>query len=96
MTRTEFDQCITTGVFSDNENNLLRALFYDAQGDWAAAHNIAQSREGALLYDRLHAYLHRKEGDIWNANYWYKRAKTPMPNVSLQEEWESLVTLFIQ
>lgn len=92
--RSDFDHCLTTGTFPPNGNILLKALFHDAQGDWTSAHNIAQSREGTLLYDRLHAYLHRKEGDNWNANYWYRRAKTTMPNTSLSEEWESLVILF--
>lgn len=94
MTRSEFDNCLTTGEFPPNENILLKALFHDAQNDWESAHDIASSREGTLLYDRLHAYLHRKEGDTWNANYWYRRAKTTMPNMSLNEEWESLVDLF--
>ncbi len=95
MTRSEFDNCLTTGTFPKGNNILLEALFHDAQGDWKAAHDIAQSIEGTLLYDRLHAYLHRKEGDDWNANYWYRRAKTTMPNVPFNEEWESLVTLFL-
>ncbi|MBL7818302.1 MAG: hypothetical protein JNL70_25040 [Saprospiraceae bacterium] len=94
MTRSEFDQCLQNKTFPPNGNILLKALFHDALGDWEAAHNIAQSREGTLLYDRLHAYLHRKEGDNWNANYWYRRAKTTMPAVSLDEEWHDLVNLF--
>ena len=94
MTRSEFDNYISQKSFPNNAPILLQALFHDAQGNWNAAHNIAQSREGTLLYDRLHAYLHRKEGDIWNANYWYRRAKTDMPNMSLQKEWEILVELF--
>jgi hypothetical protein len=96
MTRTEFDNCLTSNTFLQNDNILLKALFHDAKGDWESAHNIAQSREGTLLYDRLHAYLHRKEGDDWNANYWYRRAKTTMPSVSLAEEWAQLVTLFLE
>jgi hypothetical protein len=42
-------------------------------------------------YDRVHGYLHRKEGDNWNADYWYKRAKTTVPNLSLAQEWTFLV-----
>ena len=94
MTRTEFDTALATGIFPPDENVLLHALFHDARGDWEAAHDIAQSREGTPLYDHLHAYLHRKEGDTWNANYWYIRAKTTMPNLTLQQEWARLVELF--
>ena len=95
MTRSEFDHSIISGIFPSDGNILLKALFHDAKGDWEAAHDIAQSREGTLLYDHLHAYLHRKEGDDWNANYWYRRAKTTMPTDSLEEEWERLVVLFM-
>jgi hypothetical protein len=42
---------------------LVQALWYDGKGDWESAHNIAQTKEGTLSYDQLHAYLHRKEGD---------------------------------
>ena len=70
---------------------LVKALWYDAKGDWEKAHNIAQAKEGTRDYDRLHAYLHRKEGDEWNAGYWYRRARAEMPNYSLEQEWEELV-----
>jgi len=68
---------------------LLKALWYDAQGDWHKAHDIAQdvhSNDGSWI----HAYLHRKEGDKWNANYWYRRAGRSMPSASLEEEWENI------
>ncbi|MHA8080228.1 hypothetical protein VR610_03630 [Aquirufa regiilacus] len=42
----------------------------------------------------VHAYLHRKEGDIWNADYWYARAKKTRPAYSLEEEWANLVAYF--
>ncbi len=56
---------------------LLLALWHDAQGDWARAHEVAQdveSSNGAWV----HAYLHRKEGDAFNAAYWYRRAGKPV------------------
>jgi hypothetical protein len=96
MTLSELNEAITQNSFPTNENEILKALFHDAKGDWEAAHNIAQSQEGTLEYDRLHAYLHRKEGDDWNANYWYRRAKTVMPKVSLAEEWLDLVKFYVE
>jgi hypothetical protein len=69
---------------------LLRALWLDAKGDFAGAHGIAQdvdTRDGA----RVHAYLHRKEGDLPNARYWYKRANAYADRGSLSVEWEALV-----
>lgn len=95
MTYSEFQRCIDQNSLPDNCSVLLKALYHDAKGDWESAHDIAQSREGTLFYDRLHAYLHRKEGDEWNANYWYRRAKSVMPSLSLQQEWEQLVHLFL-
>lgn len=74
---------------------VLQALWHDAKGDWEAAHNIAQSREGTAAYDRLHAYLHRKEGDRFNAGYWYRRAGAPFFNGSLDEEWKGLVDTYL-
>lgn len=67
----------------------LTALWYDAKGDWEAAHNVAQdihNVEGSWI----HAYLHRKEGDEGNASYWYHRAGKPFCKLSLQDEWEDI------
>ena len=69
---------------------LLRALWHDANGDWERAHLITAA-ERTLMAARVHAYLHRKEGDSDNAHYWYTRAGTERPHVSLRKEWESLV-----
>ncbi|MFD2201299.1 hypothetical protein [Shivajiella indica] len=68
----------------------LEALWHDGKGNWKKAHDIADGPSD-LLSSRVHAYLHRKEGDIWNADYWYKRASEPRPNISLEQEWEMLV-----
>jgi len=69
---------------------LLRALWLDGHGDFDGAHGIAQdvdTSDGA----RVHAYLHRKEGDLANAGYWYRRAGCPVATGSLDAEWEALV-----
>jgi hypothetical protein len=67
----------------------LQALWYDGKGDWHQSHEIAQI-ENTPVHCLLHAYLHRKEGDIWNANYWYNRAGRKMPKESLDQEWENI------
>jgi hypothetical protein len=70
---------------------VLLALWHDKRGDWEAAHQTAQdidSPDGAWI----HAYLHRKEGDLANAGYWYRRAKKPESRESLDAEWASIVT----
>ena len=68
---------------------LLQALWHDGCGNWEKAHNIAQdvtSKDGSWI----HAYLHRKEGDQFNAEYWYTRANRIMPTYSLEKEWEEI------
>jgi hypothetical protein len=76
---------------------LVQALWHDARGDWDAAHRCAQDvhdRDGSWV----HAYLHRKEGDLGNAGYWYARAARPMPpgGVTLAAEWEQLARALVQ
>jgi hypothetical protein len=88
MTYETFKTTLSENTHPQNLHPLLKALWYDFNGDWEAAHEVAQSNEGTADYDHLHAYLHRKEGDNWNANYWYKRAGETMPKIGLEEEWE--------
>jgi hypothetical protein len=75
----------------DIKKNISSALLHLKNGDWDAAHDIAQSAEGDPDYDRLHAYLHRVEGDEWNARYWYNRINLPFPSLSIDEELEFLI-----
>jgi hypothetical protein len=73
------------------DNVYLKALWYDANNDWHRAHEIVQSMPDAMAA-RIHAYLHRKEGDDWNSRYWHGRAGSEFPaDMSLQQEWEMLV-----
>jgi hypothetical protein len=68
----------------------LTALWYDGKGDWERSHEIAQdihSKEGAWV----HAYLHRKEGDLGNAAYWYNKAERAVSKSSLENEWDEIV-----
>lgn len=68
----------------------LKSLWYDGKGDWQKAHaEVDQLDDTASAW--VHAYLHRKEGDIWNADYWYRKAGKTRPAISLEAEWEQLV-----
>ena len=67
----------------------VQGLWWDGKGDWGRAHACAQDqddRTGAAV----HAYLHRKEGDLPNAGYWYARAGRTMPKGTLEAEWRAL------
>jgi hypothetical protein len=69
----------------------LKSLWYDGKGDWHQAHSkIDQLDDPASAW--VHAYLHRKEGDIWNADYWYRKAGKTRPTLSLEAEWEQLAS----
>ena len=67
----------------------LLSLWYDAKGDWTKAHDIIQDEENKNG-SWIHAYLHRKEGDIWNADYWYRKAGKTRPSHSLHDEWKEI------
>jgi hypothetical protein len=68
----------------------LKAMWEDAKGNWSAAHAMAQDL-GDETGSWIHAYLHRKEGDLGNAGYWYRRAGRPAAGDTLDEEWTRIV-----
>lgn len=76
-------------------SNYLKVLWYEKKGNWEQSHNIAQDIRDDTG-SRLHAYLHRREGDNSNARYWYNLAGLPFPKLSMDEEWESMVKEFIE
>jgi hypothetical protein len=89
VTRSELKASLSEATPPPGVSALVRALWHDGHGDWDEAHRIAQSvddAEGAWV----HAYLHRKEGDLSNARYWYARAGRPRSDASLDEEWEAI------
>jgi hypothetical protein len=90
MTFTEFKSAADPKGFSVE----LTALWYDGNGDWNQSHDVIQdinSKNAAWI----HAYLHRKEGDLGNAQYWYSRAGKSMPSITLDDEWRALVEHFL-
>ncbi|HEV2425711.1 MAG TPA: hypothetical protein VGZ29_12860 [Terriglobia bacterium] len=67
----------------------LAGLWWDAKGDWKQAHESAQ-QDGSPAGSWVHAYLHRKEGDLSNAAYWYRRAGKPPATTPLEQEWAEI------
>jgi hypothetical protein len=90
MTLKEFKESLSQEIRPPGISEYLKALWYDAKEDWEKAHTIIQDIEDKTAA-WIHAYLHRKEGDIPNADYWYNRAGRKRPSLTLQEEWESIV-----
>jgi len=68
----------------------LTALWWDAKGDWARAHRMVDELETPEAM-AVHAYLHREEGETWNAEYWYRRAGSLYRRPTLSEEWDALL-----
>jgi hypothetical protein len=90
MTAEEFRATLSSSEPPGGLAAPLAALWWDAKGDWARAHGMVDdldTRDGMAV----HAYLHRKEGVEWNAEYWYQRAGKKFHRPALDEEWEALV-----
>ena len=69
----------------------LAALWWAAKGGWDAAHKLVQDEPTADAA-WVHAYLHRVEGDLDNAGYWYRKAGKPIGASPLETEWERIAS----
>ncbi|SDD12232.1 hypothetical protein [Pedobacter soli] len=94
-TIADFKRSLANEKPDDSFTVQLKALWYDGKGNWDKAHGLIDQ-----LNDRqsahVHAYLHRKEGDQFNAGYWYRKAGQVFPEQSLEKEWEELVFKFLK
>ncbi len=91
MTYKEYSASLANDNPPRELNELLTSLWYERKGDWGRSHEIAQSIGGKDTA-WIHAYLHRKEGDIGNAGYWYSMAGRTLPiNKTFEEEWKEIV-----
>lgn len=90
MTFEDYIKSIENKEPSPKLSETLTSLWWDKKGEWDLAHSIAQDIPTAQG-SAVHAYLHREEGVLWNADYWYSRAGRVRPDVPLEEEWKSLV-----
>ena len=86
------DTLRNTAVPDSLPSQHLRALWYDLHEDWNTAHSIVQVMNDVNAM-WIHAYLHRKEPDIWNAKYWYNRCKKPFPgDIPFESEVATILT----
>ena len=72
----------------------LAALWWAARSNWDEAHKIVQDEDDANSA-WVHAYLHRVEGDLGNAGYWYRQAGQPVAKDALDAEWERIVSALL-
>ena len=94
MTFAEFKRTTSETKPPASLSRPLLALWHDARGEWETAHEVAQNIDNATGA-WIHAYLHRKEGDLGNAGYWYRRAQKPECRSSLDAEWVEIATALL-
>jgi hypothetical protein len=94
MNLSLFKESLSGNAAPHNSSVYLNALWYDAKGEWNKAHELIQDVEDKNA-SWIHAYLHRKEGDNANADYWYSRAGKKRYPGSLEKEWEEIVAALI-
>jgi hypothetical protein len=96
MTLVELESAATAHTpLPSDADPLLRALWDDATGNWEGAHDLVQKIESADAA-WIHAYLHRKEGDLPNAQYWYRRAGKPVASGPLPDEWREIARALLE
>jgi hypothetical protein len=94
MTLQQFRDSVAADQPPRDLNVALAGLWWDAKGDWTRAHESAQQDEGAAGA-WVHAYLHRKEGDRSNAEYWYTRAEKSFSRAAFAEEWTEIAAALL-
>ena len=94
MTIRAFKSSLSGSAPASGVSPALAALWWAAKDQWDAAHKIVQDESSADAA-WVHAYLHRVEGDLGNAGYWYRRAGQPVATGSLQTEWDQIVATLI-
>ena len=91
----KFQASIEANKVPGGISNSLKALWFDAKEDWDKAHGLVQDEESLEAY-WVHAYLHRKEGDLNNAAYWYSRAGKSVFKGEPSKEWEQIVQVLVE
>ena len=94
MTNDEFKASLEGSAPPEGLGRALQALWHEAKGDWDKAHKLAQAEKGETGA-WVHAYLHRVEGDLSNAGYWYRRADKPASCAALAQEWDDIVSALL-
>ncbi len=94
MTLDDFRRSLARTAPPADASPAVRALWHQGRGDWQAAHEAAQSDDGADAA-WVHAHLHRVEGDDSNAGYWYRRSRQPHCRDPLDVEWNAIASALL-
>ena len=91
MTLAEFERTLSQANPPAGVAPAVAALWWAAKDDWDKAHKLVMD-EGGKDCAWVHAYLHRMEGDVENAAYWYRQSRKPAANGPLQAEWNAIAS----
>ena len=91
-----FEESLSRPSPPEEWSRALQALWWDASDDWERAHGLVQLDEADRQCAWVHAYLHRKEGDLSNAAYWYRPAGQPVATGSVPQERQSIADTLIR
>src|SRR3954468_17550076 len=94
MTLAEFNASLKLAAPPPALTPPVQSLWWGAKGDWNKAHKIVMEEEGRDAA-WVHAYLHRVEGDLPNAGYWYRAAGKPVASGTLESEWTAIATALL-
>lgn len=95
MTLKEFQASLAQGTMPAGLTVPLQALWLAGNHRWHEAHDVLQHQPDDNGSAWVHAYLHREEGDLANAQYWYRRAQKPATDISLQAEWQAIAAALL-
>jgi hypothetical protein len=95
MRLADFRRSLEQGAPPAGLDDRLQALWWAGKRDWTRAHEIVQRHESPDAA-WIHAYLHRVEGDLPNARYWYTRAGRAMPDCPVDQEWADIAACLLR
>lgn len=95
MTPAEFDASLAAPTPPQGLDGPVLALWFAASGDWHRAHKVVQQDEADPTRAWVHAHLHREEGDLANAAYWYRRAGRPVAEGAIAAERQAIVAALL-
>jgi hypothetical protein len=96
MNVQEFERTTSRNTPPPGLSPMLEALWFARKGNWERAHAIVQEHENETTSALVHAHLHRVEGDLSNAGYWYRRAGRKPADMALDIEWQALTAHFLK
>ena len=94
-TLAEFESTLDRASPEPGLGTALEALWHAGRNEWDQAHELVQGQEGQADCDWVHAHLHRVEGDLGNAGYWYRRAGKPAAAGEMKAEWREIVSALL-